>query len=62
MIAFSDFPPPDDFAIFMHNTKVLEYFHLYAEKFDLVKHICYNAEVVFITKGADFQKSGRYLE
>lgn len=32
MMAFSDFPVPEDFPNFMHNTKVIEYFHLYANK------------------------------
>ena len=31
MMSFSDFPPPQEFPIYMHNTKVLEYFRLVLE-------------------------------
>lgn len=34
MMCFSDFPIPKEFPIFMHNTKVQEYFELYAEKYE----------------------------
>lgn len=39
MMCFSDYPIPDDFPNFMHNSKVLEYFRLYAKEFDLLKYI-----------------------
>ena len=54
MMAFSDFPPPREFATFMHNTKVWEYFKLYAEKFDLMRHIQFQTEVLHVSKTADF--------
>jgi hypothetical protein len=45
MMCYSDFPIPDHFAIYMHNTKVDEYFHMYADKFGLIKHINFLTEV-----------------
>ncbi len=61
MMAFSDFPPPEHFATFMHNTKVWEYFMMYAEKFDLLRHIQYNIEVLSVKKHQEFTKNGRYF-
>ena len=49
MMCYSDFPIPQEFPIFMHNTYVLKYFHLYAEKFNLKEHINFKTEV-FKTK------------
>ncbi|CAG5127733.1 unnamed protein product, partial [Candidula unifasciata] len=51
MMAFSDFPPPKEFPNFMPHSKVLEYFRLYAEKFQLLQHIRFNTEVVSIRRG-----------
>ena len=61
MMAFSDFPPPKEFATFMHNTKVWEYFKLYAEKFDLLKHIQFQTEVLHVSKTDDFASTGKYV-
>jgi hypothetical protein len=35
MTAFSDFPPPAEYANFMHNSKLYDYFKQYAEYFEL---------------------------
>lgn len=48
MEAFSDFPPPREFPNFLHHTKMLRYLTMYAEKFDLLRHISYQTEVVSI--------------
>lgn len=45
MMAYSDFPPPAEWANFMHHSKVNEYLHMYAEAFDLKKHIQFNTAV-----------------
>uniref|UniRef100_A0A914XVF3 Flavin-containing monooxygenase n=1 Tax=Panagrolaimus superbus TaxID=310955 RepID=A0A914XVF3_9BILA len=50
MMAYSDFPPPDKWPNFMHHSFVLEYMKDYAEKFDLLKYIKFNAEVKTIEK------------
>ncbi|XP_025944980.1 dimethylaniline monooxygenase [N-oxide-forming] 5-like isoform X2 [Apteryx rowi] len=39
MMCFSDFPIPDDFPNYMHNSKIMEYFRMYAQHFDLLRHI-----------------------
>ena len=41
----SDFQVPADYPNFMHNKKVLSYFRLYAENFDLLKHINFRTEI-----------------
>lgn len=35
MTAFSDFPPPPEFPVYMHQEYVCTYFRMYADKFDL---------------------------
>lgn len=39
MSAFSDFPYPEDFPVFLPNAKLLDYLQRYAEHFGLRKHI-----------------------
>ncbi|XP_069088133.1 dimethylaniline monooxygenase [N-oxide-forming] 2-like [Pleurodeles waltl] len=39
MMCYSDFLVPDDFPNYLHNSKVLEYYKLYAVHFGLMKHI-----------------------
>ncbi|XP_054708902.1 flavin-containing monooxygenase 5-like [Uloborus diversus] len=58
--AFSDFPPPKDLANYMHNTWMLEYFSLYAEHFDLLKHIKYTSEVIKVEKAENYAQSGKW--
>jgi len=60
MMAFSDYPPPDNFAIYMHNTKVLEYTRNYAEHFHLMENIRFARKVVSVRKTDDFSTSGRW--
>lgn len=45
MMCYSDFPIPKEYPIFMHNSYVLKYFQLYAEKFNLQQHINFRTEV-----------------
>jgi len=45
MMCYSDFPIPAEFAIYMHNKKVDEYFHMYADHFKLKQHIQFKTEV-----------------
>ena len=61
MMCFSDFPIPADFPNFMHNTKVMDYFILYAKHFQLLKHIQYRTEVVSVLKVEDFETTGRWV-
>lgn len=39
MSCFSDFPFPEDFPNYLHHTLLLEYFRMYAQHFDLLRHI-----------------------
>ncbi|KAH0618186.1 hypothetical protein JD844_017185 [Phrynosoma platyrhinos] len=48
MMCFSDFPIPDDYPNYMHNSKILDYFRMYAKHFDLLKYIHF--KVLRITK------------
>ncbi|CAI4223297.1 unnamed protein product [Auanema sp. JU1783] len=57
MMAYSDFPPPEDFSNFMHHSYVNKYIRMYAEKFDLLKHIVFNMSVIKAEKNT----SGRWL-
>uniref|UniRef100_A0A0N4Z4Q7 Flavin-containing monooxygenase n=1 Tax=Parastrongyloides trichosuri TaxID=131310 RepID=A0A0N4Z4Q7_PARTI len=45
IMAYSDFPPPEEYPNFMHNTYVQKYLRDYAEKFNLLKHIKFNSTV-----------------
>ncbi|XP_056379210.1 dimethylaniline monooxygenase [N-oxide-forming] 2-like isoform X3 [Hyla sarda] len=39
MMCYSDFPMPEDFPVYLHHSKILEYLHLYAEHFNLLQYI-----------------------
>ncbi|XP_048738339.2 flavin-containing monooxygenase 5-like [Ostrea edulis] len=60
MSAFSDFPPPPEFPVYMHQEYVCKYFRLYADNFDLKKHVRFNTEVERISKADDFVENGRW--
>ena len=58
-MCYSDFPIPDEYPNYMHNTKVLEYFRLFGKTFNLLQHIRFNTEVLRVEKADDFEQSGR---
>ncbi|XP_042534188.1 flavin-containing monooxygenase 5-like [Dipodomys spectabilis] len=60
MMCFSDFPIPDHFPNFMHNSQVLEYFRMYAKEFDLLKYIRFKTAVCSVKKQPDFCTSGQW--
>lgn len=39
MMCYMDFPFPENFPNYMHNSKLQEYIELYAKRFDLLKYI-----------------------
>lgn len=39
MMCYSDFPMPAHYPNYMHNSQLLQYFRLYAERFDLLQYI-----------------------
>ncbi|KAK2494478.1 hypothetical protein MC885_010838 [Smutsia gigantea] len=60
MSCFSDFPMPEDFPNFLHNSKLLEYFRIFAKKFDLLKYIQFQTTVLSVRRCPDFSSSGQW--
>ncbi|XP_064283571.1 flavin-containing monooxygenase 5-like isoform X2 [Passer domesticus] len=60
MMCYSDFPIPEDFPNYMHNSKIMEYFHMYAQHFDLLRHIRFRTSVCRVSKRPDFASSGQW--
>ena len=42
---YPDFPMPEDWPEYPSHEQALEYLRLYAEKFDLARHIAFNTEI-----------------
>ena len=52
---FSDFPMPAHFPDYPHHSQISQYLSSYAEHFGLVRSICFNTEVLEVTRhGAGF--------
>ncbi|XP_068272900.1 flavin-containing monooxygenase 1 isoform X2 [Nyctibius grandis] len=60
MSAFSDFPYPEDFPVFLPNARLLDYLRLYAERFGLRKHMRFETTVVSIRQRPDFATTGQW--
>ena len=60
MMSYSDFPAPKEFPVYMHNTKVMEYLHMYAKKFDMLKHIKFNTSVKTVKRSSDHEVTGKW--
>ncbi|XP_005413529.1 PREDICTED: dimethylaniline monooxygenase [N-oxide-forming] 5 [Chinchilla lanigera] len=60
MMCFSDYPIPDHYPNFMHNSHVLEYFRMYAKEFGLLKYIQFKTTVCSVKKQPDFSASGQW--
>uniref|UniRef100_A0A1I8BMZ5 Flavin-containing monooxygenase n=1 Tax=Meloidogyne hapla TaxID=6305 RepID=A0A1I8BMZ5_MELHA len=60
MNAYSDFPPPDHFANYMHNTKMIEYLELYTKHWNLDKYIRYRNTVTSVIRADDYEESGSW--
>ncbi|XP_026710214.1 dimethylaniline monooxygenase [N-oxide-forming] 1-like [Athene cunicularia] len=60
MSAFSDFPYPEDFPVFLPNAQFLNYLQRYADHFSLRKHIKFGTTVVSIRKHPDFATTGQW--
>ncbi|KAJ8789161.1 hypothetical protein J1605_004955 [Eschrichtius robustus] len=61
MSCFSDFPMPEDFPKFLHNSKLLEYFRIFVKKFDLLKYIQFQTTVLSVKKCPDFSSTGQWV-
>ncbi|XP_062858213.1 flavin-containing monooxygenase 5-like isoform X2 [Trichomycterus rosablanca] len=60
MMCFSDFPIPAHFPNYMHNSYIMEYFHMYADHFQLKRHIRLQTKVLHVTPRPDFAQSGQW--
>ncbi|NXU17416.1 FMO1 monooxygenase, partial [Pardalotus punctatus] len=60
MSAFSDFPFPEDFPVFLPNAQLLDYLRHYTEHFSLREHIKLGTTVVSIRKHPDFATTGQW--
>ncbi|XP_073499100.1 flavin-containing monooxygenase 5-like isoform X2 [Phyllobates terribilis] len=60
MMCYSDYPIPEHFPNYMHNSKIMEYFQMYAEKFNLLNHIQFKTTVCSIKRSPNFSTSGQW--
>lgn len=60
MMCFPDFPYPDDFPNFMHNSKLQEYITAFATEKNLLKYIEFETLVTSINKCPDFSTTGKW--
>ena len=60
MMSFTDFPIPTSFPLYMHNKKVVEYFNLYAKKFNLFEYIKFDSIVENVYRTNNFNESGQW--
>ncbi|XP_073672785.1 flavin-containing monooxygenase 5-like [Garra rufa] len=60
MMCFSDFPIPAHFPNYMHNSLIMDYFRMYADHFQLKRHICFQTKVLRVTPRPDFPHSGQW--
>ncbi|XP_072724003.1 dimethylaniline monooxygenase [N-oxide-forming] 4 [Ciconia boyciana] len=60
MSCFSDFPCPEDFPCFLPHSRLLEYFRMYAQHFDLLQHIRFKTTALSVRKRPDFATSGQW--
>ncbi|XP_054458146.1 dimethylaniline monooxygenase [N-oxide-forming] 2-like [Anoplopoma fimbria] len=60
MMCFSDFPMPADYPNYLQHSQLMQYFRLYADHFDLLRHICFQTTVRSVTQRPDFSVSGQW--
>lgn len=60
MMCYSDFPIPAHFPNYMHNSLIMDYFRMYAENFQLKRHIRFQTRVLHATPRPDFPHSGQW--
>ncbi|XP_060630323.2 dimethylaniline monooxygenase [N-oxide-forming] 2-like [Anolis sagrei] len=61
MTCFSDFPFPEDYPNYLHNSVLLKYLKAYAEHFQLLDHIQFKTTVYSIRKHPDFASTGQWV-
>lgn len=60
MMCFSDYPIPAEFPNYMHNSKIMEYFRMYAKNFNLLKYIKFKTLVSSVRRHPDFAATGQW--
>ncbi|CAL8309172.1 unnamed protein product [Lota lota] len=60
MMCYSDFPIPADYPNYMHHSKILKYFRMYAEHFKLLEQIRYQTTVKSVKQRPDYSRSGQW--
>uniref|UniRef100_A0A673K5T6 Flavin-containing monooxygenase n=1 Tax=Sinocyclocheilus rhinocerous TaxID=307959 RepID=A0A673K5T6_9TELE len=60
MMCFSDFPIPAHFPNYMHNSLIMDYFRMYADHFQLKRHIRFQTKVLHVTPRPGFPHSGQW--
>lgn len=46
MMCYSDFPIPADYPNYMHHSKIIEYFRMYASHFKLLQHVRFQVTIL----------------
>ncbi|XP_030228423.1 dimethylaniline monooxygenase [N-oxide-forming] 5 isoform X2 [Gadus morhua] len=59
-MCYSDFPIPAEYPNYMHHSRIMEYFRMYAEHFQLINHICFKTTVLKVSQRPDFSHSGQW--
>ncbi|XP_034438985.1 dimethylaniline monooxygenase [N-oxide-forming] 5-like [Hippoglossus hippoglossus] len=60
MMCYSDFPIPAEYPNYMHHSKILKYFRMYAEHFKLLQHIHFQTLVKSVRQRPDFSRTGQW--
>ncbi|KAM7388517.1 hypothetical protein PAMP_024687 [Pampus punctatissimus] len=60
MMCYSDFPIPADYPNYMHHSKILTYFRMYADHFKLLQHIRFQTSVKSVKQRPDFSRTGQW--
>uniref|UniRef100_A0A452VCU8 Flavin-containing monooxygenase n=1 Tax=Ursus maritimus TaxID=29073 RepID=A0A452VCU8_URSMA len=58
MTTYSDYPFPDHFPNYLHNSRIMDYLRMYVQHFDFTKHIRFL--VCSVRKRSDFSCTGRW--
>ncbi|NXU47461.1 FMO4 monooxygenase, partial [Turnix velox] len=60
MSSFSDFPCPEEFPVYLPHSLLLKYLEMYAQHFDLLRHIRFKTTVLSVRRRPDFASSGQW--
>ncbi|KAH7708902.1 CBN-FMO-2 protein [Aphelenchoides avenae] len=60
LCAFSDCPPPAEYANFMRHDAYMDYLRMYADQHDLLTHVRFKHPVVQVRRAPDYDASGKW--